>query len=164
MSDTPPTRIVRFGAGSLGELADVCGEAGISRPLLVASRRGAEAAAVLPVVATFDGVRPHVPVETVRDAAALVRETGADGLVGLGGGSAIDTCKAVVAELVRKPARLFRTSSRSRRPTRASGPSPACSSAEAEGGGMDERARPVAAIYDPELTVGLPLERRSERR
>ena len=73
MSDTPLTRIVRFGAGSLGELADVCGEAGISRPLLVASRRGAEAAARLPVVATFDGVRPHVPVETVRDAAALVR-------------------------------------------------------------------------------------------
>ena len=27
-----------------------------------------------------------------------------------------------------------------------------------KGGGVDERARPVAAIYDPELTVELPLE------
>ena len=27
-----------------------------------------------------------------------------------------------------------------------------------KGGGRDERARPVAAIYDPELTLGLPLD------
>ena len=35
----------------------------------------------------------------MREAAASLEEPGADGLVGLGGGSAIDTCKAVVAEL-----------------------------------------------------------------
>lgn len=161
MSDTPPTRIIRFGAGALGELAHVCEEAEISRPLLVASRRGAGTAGRLPVVATFDGVRPHVPVESVRDAAALVRETGADGLVGLGGGSAIDTCKAIVAELAPEAGvclpRIVAI------PTTYAG-------AEwtpyfgmllgpgQKGGGMDERARPVAAIYDPELTVELPLE------
>jgi alcohol dehydrogenase class IV len=94
-----PTRIVRFGAGSLAELAEVCAEAGITKPLLVASRRGAESGKGLPVVAVYDGVRPHVPVETVHEAAALVRKAEADGLVGLGGGSAVDTCKAVVAEL-----------------------------------------------------------------
>ena len=99
MSVAPPPRIIRFGAGSLEELAGVCRDAVIARPLLVASRRGAAAGAGLPVVGAFDGVRPHVPVETVEEAAALVRANGADGLVGLGGGSAIDTCKAVVAAL-----------------------------------------------------------------
>ena len=93
------TPVIRFGAGSLGELADVCAELGIARPLLVTTRRGAASASSLPVVGTFAGVLPHVPVETVVAAAALVRDVSADGLVGLGGGSAIDTCKAVVAEL-----------------------------------------------------------------
>ena len=99
MSEAPTARIVRFGAGALAELGDVCSEAGIAGPLLVTTRRGAGTVSGLPVVETFDGVLPHVPVETVRAAAERVREAGADGLVGLGGGSAIDTCKAVVAEL-----------------------------------------------------------------
>jgi maleylacetate reductase len=82
--------IVRWG---LGELQDVLRELGSSRPLLVASERwrGLE----LPVGARFHGVRAHSPVATVesaRDAAAA-----ADGVVGLGGGSAIDTAKAVSA-------------------------------------------------------------------
>ena len=67
MTDERPTRIVRFGAGSLADLADVCGEAGITKPLLVASRRGAESVEGLPVVGVYDGVRPHVPVETVHE-------------------------------------------------------------------------------------------------
>ena len=155
-----PTRIVRFGAGSLNELADVCAEAGVSRPLLVASRRGATAATQLPVVGVFDGVRPHVPVETVRAAAELVRSTGADGLVGLGGGSAIDTCKAVVAELAAgapsSPLRVVAI------PTTYAGAEWTAGfgmllAPGRKGGGADERARPVAAIYDPELTLGLPL-------
>ena len=161
MSESRPARIVRFGAGSLAELGDVCAEAGISRPLLVASRRGVASVGELPVVETYGGVRPHVPAETVEEAAVLVRQTGADGLVGLGGGAAIDTCKAVVAELAGG----------------GHGPLPSIVAipttyAGAEwtpyfgmllapgrkGGGMDERATPVAAIYDPELTLDLPLE------
>ncbi len=161
MSGTPPARIIRFGAGSLAELEDVCGEAGIAKPLLVATRRGAASIDRLPVVATFDGVLPHVPVETVRQAATLARSAGADGLVGLGGGSAVDTCKAVVAELAaggHEP--LLRVVAV---PTTYAGaewtPSYGMLLAPGrKGGGLDERARPVAAIYDPELSVGLPLE------
>lgn len=163
MSDNTPAPIIRFGSGSLGELADVCEEAGITRPLLVASRRGAAAAVGLPVIATYDGVRPHVPVETVREAVALVRERGADGLVGLGGGSSVDTCKAIVAELaqgVEEGVALPRVVAV---PTTYAGAewTPYFGMLVApgkKGGGMDERARPVAAIYDPELTVELPLE------
>ena len=155
----PPVRITRFGAGALIELADLCGEIEVERPLLVATRRGAGAVGELPVVGVYDGVRPHVPVETVREAAARAQELDADGLVGLGGGSAIDTCKAVVAELVSTaPAVLPRVVAV---PTTYAG-------AEwtpyfgmllgpgRKGGGSDARAMPIAAIYDPELTLDLP--------
>lgn len=162
MSGAPPTRIVRFGAGALAELADVCAEAGIARPLLVATRRGAADSPGLPVVAVFDGVLPHAPRETVRDAAATARRVVADGLVGLGGGSAVDTCKAVVAELAssgHEPETLPRIVAV---PTTYAGAewTPYYGMLLArgrKGGGMDERARPVAAIYDPQLTLGLPL-------
>jgi maleylacetate reductase len=153
-------RIIRFGAGSLAELADVCAEAGIRRPLLVASRRGAAAASGLPVAGIYDGVRPHVPVETVHEAAAILQEIGADGLVGLGGGSAVDTCKAVVAELadaVETPPRIVAV------PTTYAGAEWTATfgmllGPGRKGGGVDDRARPVAAIYDPELSLGLPLD------
>jgi maleylacetate reductase len=156
-----PTRIVRFGAGSLAELGAVCDEAGVARPLLVATRRGAASAGALPVVATFDGVSAHVPVETVREAAALVRQVGADGLVGLGGGSAVDTCKAVVARLAAgEPGALPRIVAI---PTTYAGAewTPYFGMLLApgrKGGGVDERARPLAAVYDPELTLDLPVE------
>jgi maleylacetate reductase len=160
MTETPTGRIIRFGAGSIVELEDVCSEARITRPLLATTRRGAATVAGLPVVGTFDGVLPHVPVETVRAAAQHAREAGADGLVGLGGGSAIDTCKAVVAELaaggIEPLPRVVAV------PTTYAGAewTPYFGMLLApgrKGGGGDERARPVAAIYDPVLSVGLPL-------
>ena len=94
------TRVIRFGAGALAELAEVAAEIGVERPLLVTTRRGARDAAGLPVAGIYAGVESHVPVETVREAAALARELDADGLVALGGGSAIDTAKAVTVELL----------------------------------------------------------------
>jgi maleylacetate reductase len=151
------SRAIRFGAGSLAELADVAAELRLERLLLVTTRRGAAAAGGLPVAGVYDGVRSHVPVETVREAVEGAREIDADGLVGLGGGSAIDTCKAVTAELL--PERELRTIAV---PTTYAGAewTPYFGLLLApgrKGGGGDERAKPVAAIYDPELTVGLPL-------
>jgi maleylacetate reductase len=151
------SRVFRFGAGSLAELTDVAREVGVTRPLLVTSRRGAAVAPALPVVGVYAGVRPHVPVETVREAAALARRLDADGLVGLGGGSAVDTCKAVVAELL--PERDLRTIAI---PTTYAGAEwtsffGVLLAPGSKGGGSDERARPAAAIYDPELTLGLPV-------
>jgi len=143
------------------ELADVCREVGIARPLLVASRRTAVSMGSLPVVGVYDGVQSHVPVETVRAAADDARALDVDGLVAIGGGSAIDTAKAVVHELGAEGGEsVLRVVAV---PTTYAG-------AEwtpyfgmllepgRKGGGMDERSKPVAAIYDPELTLGLPLE------
>ena len=45
--------------------------------------------------ATYTGARQHVPAATVAEAAELARLAGADCLVSLGGGSPIDTAKAV---------------------------------------------------------------------
>jgi len=157
-----PVRITRFGAGALTELGEVLAEAGIGRALLVASRRGAATAGALPVVGVYDGVQPHVPVETVREASALAAELEVDGLVGLGGGSAIDTCKAVVVELAssapgRPVARVVAV------PTTYAGAewTPGFGmllEPGRKGGGRDERSAPIAAVYDPELTLDLPLE------
>ena len=43
----------------------------------------------------FDGCRPHVPVQTVEAGAQIARREGVDGLVALGGGSAIDLAKGI---------------------------------------------------------------------
>lgn len=161
MSATAPARVTRFGAGSIVELQDVCAEIGVERPLLVVSKRAAATLPELPVVGVYDGVRSHVPVESVREAVALAIELDADSLVGLGGGSAIDTCKAVVAHIAADGRDDV---------LRAIAVPTTYAGAEwtpyfgmllgpgRKGGGSDDRAKPVAAIYDPELTLGLPLE------
>jgi maleylacetate reductase len=150
-------RVVRFGAGSLAELADVAAEIEGERLMLVTSRRGAALAGQLPVAAVYDGVRPHVPIESVREAATHAREVAADTLVALGGGSSIDTCKAVVVDLLHE--RVLRSIAV---PTTYAGAewTPFFGVLQAPGrksGGSDERAKPVAAIYDPALTLSLPV-------
>ena len=126
--------------------------------MLVTSRRGAALRDRLPVAAVYDGVRSHVPLETVREAAAAVVAAGADGLVGLGGGSAIDTCKAVTVALLERGDRARTIAV----PTTYAGAEWSTSygtrdeQARVKTGGSHELARPVAAIYDPELTLDLP--------
>ena len=82
--------IVSWGLETLGPLLE---RLGIARPILVTTARwrGVE----LRVERRFDGVRPLAPVEVV--AAAVAAAEGMDGVVALGGGSAIDTGKAVSA-------------------------------------------------------------------
>jgi len=136
--------IVRWG---LDGLSDVLTEVGSSRPLLVTSRRWDSLE--LPVASRFSGVKQHVPRETVEEAVAAAG--GADGLVALGGGSAIDTTKAVSAETGLPVVSI---------PTTYSG-------AEwATGFGMRDLERGVKVsgrgariegiVYEPELTYGLP--------
>jgi maleylacetate reductase len=152
--------VFRFGTGTLAELPEVARELDLSRLLLVTSERGAALADGLPVAAVYDGVRSHVPVETVTEATEAADHANADGLVGLGGGSAIDLCKAVTVEL-RGRGRTVRTIAV---PTTYAGAEwtpffgVRDERARTKAGGSDEAARPAAAIYDPELTLELPRE------
>jgi choline dehydrogenase len=96
-----PTRLVH-GPGALARLAELQRELGISRPLVVTDP-GVAAAGLLELAlgrlddgaVVFDEVRPNPDVELVDRATAVYREAGCDGLLGLGGGSSLDTAKAV---------------------------------------------------------------------
>ena len=153
MSELRPA--TRFGVGSLADLGELLAEVGVSRPLLVTTSRGAAHAPRIAAVEMYDGVLSHVPASTVREAAVLARQVDADGLVGLGGGSAIDTCKAVAAELDPEggvPTIAVPTTYAGAEWTTTYGMTLA--PGQKSGG---RGVRPVAAVYDPELTLSLPL-------
>ena len=99
-----PTAI-RFGAGRIAELAEACGEAGISRPLLVTDR----GLAGLPITARaldclvaaglehalFAEVDPNPNEVNLEAGIAAYSEGGHDGVIAFGGGSGIDLGKMV---------------------------------------------------------------------
>jgi len=138
--------IVRWG---LGALEPLLAELGIERALLVTS--GRFGALDVQVADRFTGVRAHAPVEVV--AAATDAAGAADGLVGLGGGSAIDTAKAVSAatglQLVAVP-----TTYAGSEWTGYFGMRDEARGAKTGGSG----AHTAAIVYEPQLTLDLPRE------
>ncbi|MFC9910881.1 maleylacetate reductase and hydroxyquinol 1,2-dioxygenase domain-containing protein [Streptomyces sp. NPDC127197] len=95
-----PARVV-FGSGTVGRLAEEVRRLGGSRVLLLSSPPLAEASAQVRdalgglVAAEFDGAVMHTPVEVTERALAVLRETGADCLVSVGGGSTTGLSKAL---------------------------------------------------------------------
>ena len=138
--------IVRWG---LEELPHLLAECGIERPLLVTTVR--LAGLDVPAWRRFTGVRPHVPAPTVDEAEAAA--AGADGLLAAGGGSAIDTAKAVSARTGLPVVSV---------PTTYSGAEWTAGfgvrdeERRAKGGGAG--ARPVGIVYEPALTLTLPRD------
>jgi maleylacetate reductase len=134
--------IVRWG---LDELEPLLGELGIERPFVVASDRWAD----LPLPAT--GRWSEVPTDRIDDVVAT--SAGADGLLAVGGGSAIDLAKAVSAATGLPLVSVPTTYSGSewtdyfgvRDPGR-----------RMRGGGSG--ANLAAAVYEPRLTLELPRE------
>lgn len=137
--------IVRWG---IEELDDLMHELGVERPLLVTTARFA--GLELPVTTRFAGVRRHSPIETVSAATAAAR--GADGLVGLGGGSAIDTAKAVSAA-TGLPLVAVPTTYAGAEWTPYFGMRDDVRRLKTGGAG----ANTVAIVYEPRLTLELPL-------
>jgi alcohol dehydrogenase class IV len=150
-----PGRVV-FGVGAVdrvaGEVADLGLEqvlviaAGSSKPVgeLVADQLGARFAAL------FADVRPHVPEELAMAARTAAAAAGADGIVAVGGGSAIGLAKAIAVDsgvpVVAVPSTysgsemtpIYGITGQHKRTAR------------------DLRALPRVVVYDPALTVGLP--------
>ncbi|MFF7986362.1 iron-containing alcohol dehydrogenase [Streptomyces sp. NPDC007901] len=98
-------RILRVGGGAVGELGDVVAELGLRRPLLVTDAFLAGTGAAERLMATLGdaGARPRLFVGTVPDPTTdslgagltVLREHGADSVIGFGGGSPVDTAKAL---------------------------------------------------------------------
>ena len=128
-------------------------ELSVRDPLLISTERWRELE--LPVARRFYGAQPHAEVAGVR--AATEAAAGADGLVALGGGSAIDTAKAVSSETGLAIVSIPTTYSGAEW-TQGFGMRDSEAGVKRGGGG----ARTVAIVYDPSLTLGLPRGR--ERR
>jgi len=105
--DFPDTPVGIFSAAcALRRLPELLDELGLERPLLVCGPHVRRLAPVIGLVeaglfaTVYDEVEPDPSDTTVARAGELARETGADGLVAIGGGSSLDAAKAVAAEAV----------------------------------------------------------------
>ena len=136
--------IVRWG---LDALPSVLAEVGSEEPLLVTTERwrGLD----LPAANAFYGVEPHGSPESVAEATAAAE--GADGLLAVGGGSAIDTAKAVSAA-TGLPVVSVPTTYSGAEWTRGFGIRD--EARRVKGGGAG--AHVAGIVYEPELTYDLP--------
>lgn len=101
-------RTIRIGGGALAKLPEALRQAGLSRPLVVTDawmEASGVLARVLDLLATdgmaaraFTGVVPDPTVASVDAATAFLREGDHDCVIGLGGGSSIDTAKVVAVK------------------------------------------------------------------
>jgi len=102
------------------------------------------------VVARTHEVRQHVPEALAAEATVLARDSAADGLVSIGGGSATGLGKAVAVD-TGLPLLAVPTTYAGSEATPVYGVTGASKRT-----GRDPRALPRVAVYDPELTVTMP--------
>ena len=180
---TPGSVNIRFGAGSISQLPELVASLN-KKKIFIVSDPGVAAAGVVNKVeailasagietASYTDIRPN-PTTTLIDAAAKFGvEFGADCIIALGGGSSLDSAKGI-ALVVANPSFSSAKFDYSITPERPAVPIVAIPTTSGTGsetnnwGVIDDPIRqckfyvgdasttPVAAILDPELTVGLP--------
>ncbi|MFB6152720.1 MAG: iron-containing alcohol dehydrogenase family protein, partial [Halodesulfurarchaeum sp.] len=188
--DTPA---IRFGTGSIAQLSRELERLGIDRVLVVCGRsvgsnetvmEGIEAGLGDRLAGVFDRTTPQKRFATAIEGADALQDAGADGLIGLGGGSSLDLTKAVsvVAAADRPPAALgaeFEDTGTLQIPAGSLPPivavpttlagadlsnvaglnaSPESGPVESDvsGGLSDRRLMPRGVLYDPDLFASTP--------
>jgi maleylacetate reductase len=169
---------IHFGLDSVDRAGEVVKETGSRRVMVVttAGRRGSESGARLirslgrAVVSVFDGVRSHVPTTAVQAAVRQAQGDDIDAVVSFGGGSCADLAKAVCffieqqagmpgASYVDRPA-IAHVSV----PTTYSGAELTShfgmtdEAAHRKSGAGGPTIAPLAAIYDPVVTLDTPAQ------
>lgn len=147
-----------FGAGSLQHLGREIEALGARKALVLSTpeqRASAEMIADLlgpRAAGVFDRAVMHVPMETAREARELARQLGADCAVVIGGGSTTGLGKAIALDSGLPILAI---------PTTYAGSEMTSIYGITEGGlkktGKDARVLPRTVIYDPELTLSLPV-------
>lgn len=155
--DALPTRVV-FGAGCFSQIAEEVDRLEANRVLLVGTHGRAnllEHAKQLlgdRTAGTFDEAVMHVPADVAARARNRAETTRADSIVTIGGGSAIGVAKAIAVTTGLPIVAV---------PTTYSGsevtPIWGLTQDGVKETGRDARAQPRTVIYDPELTLKLPV-------
>lgn len=176
---------IQFEFGAVKLLKQECERVGITRPLIVTDP-GVKAAGILQKaldalpgvqVAVFDQTPSNPTEAAVRAAAALYKSAGCDGLIAVGGGSAIDCAKGVaIAATHEGPLTTYATiEGGSLKITDRAAPLIAVPTTSGTGSEVargaiiivDDHRKlgfhswhlvPKTAICDPELTLGLPAK------
>jgi alcohol dehydrogenase class IV len=174
---------IQFEFGAVRLLRQECERIGITRPLVVTDpgvkaagvlQQALDALAGLPV-AVFDQTPPNPTEAAVRAAAEVYRAQGCDGLIAVGGGSAIDCAKGIaIAATHEGPLKTYATiEGGSPKITERAAPLIAVPTTSGTGSEVargaiiivDDHRKlgfhswhlvPRSAICDPELTLGLP--------
>ncbi|MFJ5263360.1 maleylacetate reductase [Streptomyces sp. NPDC088387] len=155
--DDLPGRVVYGRGAAHNELAAELARLGVRRVMLVATPGGMPLAQHLTlslkdlVVCAFDGVRPHVPYETVVEARLLAEQYENDAVLCVGGGSAVGTAK-MMALTRRVPVVAVPTTYSGSEVT----PIWGTTISGAKRTGRDVHVRPQVVVYDPELLKTLP--------
>ena len=180
-----PTKIV-FGSGAVRRLPACLQETGVRKPLIVTDPGVRATPAYMAVASVLDesgfqysvfcGVHGNPIEEDVLQSAELYRSAGCDGVIGLGGGSALDVAKAVIV-IARHDGPLTELEWQAGGMERMKGPYEPIIAVPTTSGTGSEVGRssvitsqrlgrkiiifspwllPQRAILDPELTVGLP--------
>ncbi|SCC70895.1 maleylacetate reductase [Acinetobacter albensis] len=156
--DIPQSRVI-FGAGSLKNLKAEIEALGAKKALILCTPEQVELAEKISgllgssSVGIFPKAVMHVPVETAKEAVAVAKKLGADCAIAVGGGSTTGLGKAIALEYDLPILAI---------PTTYAGSEMTPVYGITENGikktGKDSRVLPKTVIYDPELTLSLPLD------
>ena len=147
---------VRFGVGARNELSAELDALGWQRVMVIATSREAALAREIAiddrVVVHFDDAQVHVPHAVVEQATKLAKSYQVDATVSVGGGSTVGLSKMLSLNLG-LPSLAVPTTYAGSEMTSIWG----TTHGDEKTTGKDPRVKPTAIIYDPELTLTLPM-------